>query len=140
MLLLYRVDVNNDPKADSDQLTALQSAIRGRKTELVKTLLNAGCNVNASIRRWREQTALQSAIDFIKGSGLRLGVVQILLVAGADVNAPQKGRMCASILESAIFTGDEELVQILLKEGADVNRGSGLEGPIILTLTSNLAW
>ena len=51
----------------------------------------------------------------------KLEMVQVLLAAGSDVNIPEEKRIGASILQSAIATGDEELVSILLKEGASVN-------------------
>ncbi|MCJ1349843.1 hypothetical protein MMC31_008085, partial [Peltigera leucophlebia] len=104
LLLLYGADVNYP--IVTPYSTALQLAIQSEKIELVKIFLDAGSNVNASYREEGEQTALQSAM---------------LLAAGADVNAPKKGRIGASILQSAICTGDEELVRVLLKEGPDVN-------------------
>ncbi len=122
-LLLYNGANVNDPAYQP--FTALQSAIFRQNIELVKILLNAGSDVNASScqerNEAREQTALQLALERIGRSDLRLEIVQILLAAGADVNGPKNGRIGASILESAICTGDEELVEILLKEGADVN-------------------
>ena len=53
-------------------------------------------------------------------------VVQILLEAGADVNAPasSEGRM---VLQAAATTSDIELVRTLLEIGADVNAPAGEE-------------
>lgn len=112
-LLLSGVDVN-DEEAGGDfnnkDLTILQIAVSITHIELVKILLDAGADVNA-LSRYGRQTALEIAVWQRQG----LEIVQVLLAAGADANFPK------SILQTAISFGNEALVSILLKEGADVN-------------------
>ena len=46
-------------------------------------------------------------------------VVQVLVEAGADVNACGTGRFHESVLHSAIWTKDPRVIQLLLERGAD---------------------
>ena len=55
--------------------TVLQSAISSCNIKLIKLLLNAGSDVNASVHIEGKQTALQSAVGSIYESGRRLEVV-----------------------------------------------------------------
>lgn len=127
-ILSYGINVNCLPGTYAP-LTVLQCAVFSNNIKLVRILLDAGSDVNASIDQEGEQTALQIAVINTREVYVDLEVVQILLVAGADVNGPKSARTGASILESAIRIGNEELVQILLKEGADINsRPKGEEG------------
>lgn len=128
LLLSYAVNVNCLPST-LFPFTVLQCAVSSGSIKWVTFFLDAGSDVNASIDKEGEQTALQSAVIRIGRLGPRLEVVRILLVAGADVNGPKSARTAASILESAIDTGNEALVQTLLKAGADIkSRPKGEEG------------
>ncbi len=55
--------------------------------------------------------------------------VELLLAAGADVLAQDERGL--SVLWNSALTGDREIVQVLIKAGADVNTvaGGGLTGP-----------
>lgn len=120
ILILSDADVN--PPTAISKLTVLQNAVLNGNIETVKILLDAGSDVNASVHSVGMQTALHTTVMVgVKPSPQRLEIVRILLAAVADVNHPQKEQNGASILQSTVIADDEKLVQILLKEGADVN-------------------
>ncbi|RYP39320.1 hypothetical protein DL768_010726 [Monosporascus sp. mg162] len=64
----------------------------------------------------RRQTALQ----YVSGKG-DIELVQVLLDAGADVNAPPADRYGRTALQAAVEKGNIELVRVLFGAGADVN-------------------
>ncbi len=108
--------------------TALKAAVDHQNIKLTKNLLKRGTNVNDkagdNVGR-RAMTPLQ--IVSYHGS---FELAQILLDAGADVNAP-----CAeydpwfdddfefegTALQAASYSGSTEVVQLLLSAGAKVN-------------------
>ncbi|KAL2671371.1 hypothetical protein Neosp_013956 [[Neocosmospora] mangrovei] len=103
----------------------LSSAIRYGDITMVRSLLNAGADVN----NWADfpTSALHVAIE-----KKDLGMVEILLQAGADVNIPPE-QGCSefwvvrdddvpeSPLQAAARGGMHEIVQRLLQEGADID-------------------
>lgn len=134
--------------ADIDNLrcfgeTALQEAVDQGNLEVVKILLKGGANVNAPAPSGFCRTVLQSAA----GQG-HLEIVNALLEAGADANAPTVP-MCMKNANSLVFALDREdketegidtatisgrealqaaaegrnmeIMNVLLKAGADVN-------------------
>jgi len=96
--------------------TALLSAVRYGRDELITLLLNAGANVNARPQPCGGWTALQAAAK--RGS---IELVRILLEAGAEVNAPAHFDLGRSALQAAAIQGHIELVRHFLNLGADVN-------------------
>ena len=57
------------------------------------------------------------SLRFVVNNGF--DVVQVLVEAGADVNACGTGRFHESVLHSAIWTKDPRVIQLLLERGAD---------------------
>jgi len=121
--------------------TALLSAVRNGRDDLVHMLINAGANVNARPQPFGGWTALQAAV---KRGNAKL--VQILLDAGADVNAPAHTDCGRTALQAAATQGHIELVQLLLKVGAEVNapaaetcgvtalQGAAIQGQLAIAL------
>ncbi|KAJ5927154.1 hypothetical protein N7516_008927 [Penicillium verrucosum] len=90
--------------------TPLYKAASAGHIGFVEWLLDEGVNLKREV----DGGALQAA-----SLGGYESVVQILLEAGADVNA--QGGRCGNALQAAAWKGSSELVQILLRAGADVN-------------------
>ena len=104
--------------------TALVCAIKRRKTEMVRILIEAGADVNA--RNSEGQTALVCAIE-----RRQIEMVRILIEAGADANV--RSREGQTALECAIKRRKTEMVRILIEAGADVNaRTSEGETPLLV--------
>ncbi|KAJ5193312.1 hypothetical protein N7449_009454 [Penicillium cf. viridicatum] len=76
-------------------------------------LLQAGADIDAQVN---DRTALQAAAE-----GGHLEVVQALLAAKADVNAPLAKFECKTALQAAAEGGHLEVVQTLLAARADAN-------------------
>jgi ankyrin repeat protein len=81
--------------------------------DFIKRLLRVGVRLNFETS---QQTALQSVV----GQGL-LEVTDVLLRAGADVNATPAHYYGRTALQAAAEGGDMRLVDRLLEAGADVN-------------------
>ena len=118
---------------DNDEHTALHIAVIHGKSDVVRTLLDKGANVNAKTRSW--WTALHMAAMYGKSD-----VVSILLDKGADVNAihrrysdgydacipllDNKGRvykrtyMGRTALSAAISNGHQTVATLLRDAGA----------------------
>ncbi|EEP81496.1 predicted protein [Uncinocarpus reesii 1704] len=141
--------------------TALQIAVLTENDGLVRVLLQNGADINASAGRLYGYTALQAAAEYHNNTELltfllqekanvnagnqeghtalqvaagrgNVEGVQILLAAGADVNAypcPKDGK---TALQAAITCGVQatalEIVKILLKKKADVNAAPSYGG------------
>jgi ankyrin repeat protein len=104
-------------QAEADRLPvdltqALMRASLIGATAAVKTLLDAGADVNAADRHGR--TALMEAVF----SG-HTETIRALLERGADVDAKDLGGWTA--LMEAASKGHTEIVRMLLARGADVN-------------------
>jgi ankyrin repeat protein len=93
---------------DNDGQTALTFAVQTVNVETIRALLSRGVNVDD--RTFKGETLLMFA---------RLGAVDVLIGAGADVNAVDKGGYTA--LMCAIVLSQEDKVEKLLRAGADVN-------------------
>jgi ankyrin repeat protein len=98
---------------------ALQAASYGGHEQVVKTLLNAGANVNAQGGEYGN--ALQAA-----SYGGHEQVVKTLPDAGAEVNA--QGGLFGNALQTASWGGHEQVVKMLLDAGADINAEGGHYG------------
>ena len=97
---------------DSEETALIRAAANGR-TEVVKLLLEAGAEVDA--RDEENSTALSWAVTW-----RHVDSVNLLLEAGADVNGCDEDRGRRP-LSSAANGGSSDLVEILLKWGAEVN-------------------
>jgi ankyrin repeat protein len=82
------------------------------KTDVARSLLERGADVDATGRGWMTGTPLHSA-----ASANHTAVAAVLLDAGADPNAKQSGGWTP--LHAAAMNGNLELVELLLARGAD---------------------
>ena len=130
-LEILKLLINNgaDVNAVQDDLEhrkpLLVQAVRLGAYEIMRFLVEAGANVDA--------------FDPIMGTALRtaagkdVDAVQILIDAGADIDAPTGHLACEAAefarstmarrtpIQQASLTGNTEIVQLLVSEGADVN-------------------
>ncbi|OQE41042.1 hypothetical protein PENCOP_c005G03906 [Penicillium coprophilum] len=111
--ILRRKGANQVAKNHSSK-TPLFEAASGGHIEFVEWLLTEGVNLDTR----GDRGALQAA-----SLGSYEGVVEILLEAGADVNA--QGGYYGNALQAAAYNGSSETVQILLGASADVNAQAG---------------
>lgn len=99
--------------------TPLLQAANQRHAEVVQFLLAHGANVY--VKAGLGQTPLTAAIlgtYFNHGpKGNRDETVQVILLSGADLNLQGQSRW--SPLMTAVFTGDADLVRLLISKGAD---------------------
>ena len=129
MLLEAGADANIAPKEDFVESTMLISAVRQRNPKLVTMLLDWNANVNLMTKT--SMTALQGAAECNN-----IEIAQLLLDAGADVDAPAgKNYKTARIdgaeygdfvhlispIQYAASYDNIEMVQIFLDAGADVD-------------------
>jgi ankyrin repeat protein len=127
LLIEKGADANAAPA--SLGLTPLADAISSNHDEAVRLLLASGANVNATITAdarvrngrlaLKDLTTLMLAAPY--GSP---AMIEILLKAGADVNAKEARGVNALMLAVASETQDMKVVERLLKAGADVNARS----------------
>ena len=101
--------------------TALHTALSWPDKDILDLLLATDVDVNA--KDSEGHTALRVAIEHAYRAGIPeasvIGIITSLIAAGADVNAQDNnGR---TPLQSAVITGDVEIVRHLLDAGADVN-------------------
>ena len=125
LLINKGADVNAVQDDLEHRKPLLVQAVRLGAYEIIRFLLEAGANVNA--------------LDPILGTALRtaaakdVDAVQILIDAGADIDAPTGRLACEAAelarstmarrtpIQQASLTGNIEIVQLLVSEGADVN-------------------
>lgn len=93
----------------------LLNAARSGDVAKVKQLIAAGWNVNAA-ESYNHTTALHAA-SYIG----HFDVVQILIAAGADVNAPDNGRGMTPLMDAACGAGLVSVIDALIKAGANLN-------------------
>ena len=115
-LLEKGLDVNKSSCERVVQLTLLTAAVRSRQRNLVKLLLAAGANVNATSavglsRKIRTPLMLAAESGWTE-------IVPILLEAGADVNIPVEGR---TALDLALENGHTDVVDLLRAAGASAS-------------------
>ena len=100
-------------KREWDGYTALIEASRGGYTDIVKTLLGAGADVNAKTMGDLTALILASRHGYTE-------IVQALIDKGADVNA-QNEIFGITALMSAAGGGHIKIVEALIEAGADLN-------------------
>lgn len=105
-----------------DDTTALIWASKEGHTQLVKTLLAAGVEVDYCLDSDDDGT---TALMWAAAKG-HTDIVKLLLSAGADAN--NAGAYTGSALAIAARNGHTEIVKLLLAAGADVNQISEVEG------------
>lgn len=98
-------------KPDQRGHTALGRAAQGGRTEIVKALVEAGANVNA--------TTPQGPPLYLATIHMHADVAEFLLANDADPNA--KDRTERTALIAAAETAQTALVELLVAKGADVN-------------------
>jgi ankyrin repeat protein len=112
-------DLNNceEPRHLTLWGSPLVNAVRSEDIGLVTRLLSLGANVNATSRTryTSETTAVQIAA--IKGN---FEILDLLVQAGGDLNAPPSGNGSRSALEGAAEWGRLDMTSYLLSHGADV--------------------
>lgn len=120
---------NVNARFSGDGSTALMEAVTYNNTEIVKMLIQAGADVNAKTDDIGVPfdpddeygappgriTVLMNAVHSSEKNALE--VVQLLLQAGADVNAKDEQGGTALMLA----VGNLDVVRALLQAGADVN-------------------
>ena len=107
-------------KDSSNNINALQEAIRLQHVECVKTLVEAGADVKSETKYYGNTiTLLQAAV--YNGN---VEIVKVLIDTGADVKHEIYycgGKM--TMMESAVHNGNAGVVKVLIEAGADVNTG-----------------
>lgn len=94
-----------------DSLSALHLAARGKKTEIVKTLIQKGADVNRRDRS--ERTPLHLALESRSRE-----IAEELLKAKANPNLAEKGR--APMIYKIIHQRDPEMLALFLRHRADI--------------------
>lgn len=118
MLLAKRPDININLQ-DNKGNTPLLLAVEGRLDNVVEHLLK--CKADADIRNRKGETALLLAIKVKRGSTWKT-----LLQSSDHVNLNCGGGVFPTALHLAAWDGKLEVVQQLLKHGADVNAQGGM--------------
>lgn len=104
---------------DDERYTPLDEAIKGRQETMVQILLDAGANVNPERKiNGPIPSPLQIAARYPTDD---LKIMQLLLHAGADVNAPAIDYVSGTALYEALANRHEAAVRKLLDAGADAN-------------------
>jgi uncharacterized protein len=114
LLIAERAD-----RQQENQPTLLMGVVMAKRVAIVKALLEAGADVNATYEQFFIFDALGFAVD--DGS---TEIVRLLLAAGADPNRHNDSPGLAPI-RKACEKGDADLVRILLDAGAAVKFGTG---------------
>ena len=114
VLLAHGASVNGPLGA---LMTPLQDAAAHYANEdIVKLLLDHGADVDETTAESR-QTPLTGACN----SNTKLGIVQLLINAGADLNG---GGGVTAPLHRAAYCGNTDAIELLIQAGANVNRVS----------------
>ena len=111
----------NDKSGEREE-TALVAAASGARTEVVKALLKEGADVNT--RNKFGQTALIVACMFPREPKEVVG----LLLGTADLDLDARDDRGSTALIVAAYTGQTEVVRMLLQKGADVSMRSSTYG------------
>ena len=105
---------------DDDGETALFKALRNGHSEVVNELKTRGANAN--IRSKAEQRSLNAELIKVSTAG-DIEAIKGLMEQGASPNSAKQFN--ESVLGNAAQYGHDEIVKILLDNGADVNNADG---------------
>ena len=125
VVLLLERDGDSTKSVIKDGETALHTAAYFAQLEVMKILIDHGASVNDHV--WTPLSGAISSIYF-RGNGMHseegaVAAVRLLLARGADVNLQsdyQYGYTFSPLIQAAM-TGSIQLVELLLKYGADVH-------------------
>ncbi len=109
----------------------LINAVRKGDTDNVTKLINKGVNINHR-KRDGQVTALDDAV--IRGD---IGLVNLLLNSGADVNSKSPNGYTALLIASHSLSETPDIIDTLIRHGADVNAKSCVEQWTSLLLASS---
>ncbi len=132
LLVSRGADIN---AIDYQMRTALIRAAMDGKTERCSHLINLNANINHQDEDG--VSALMHAITYGLGSAFIQShdeIVTLLVTAGADLNEQVKNHGNLSPLMIAAFRGNDQLTELLLKQGADVNAINSSGETALLTL------
>ena len=101
-----------------DGFTPLHLTAFFGQPEAVKFLLARGADVNATSKNASALRPIHSAVAHRGDGGVALGIAQMLVASGADINVAQQGGWTP--LHAAAFHGHTAMVEFLLAHGADV--------------------
>jgi hypothetical protein len=117
------------PTVEALSESLLLGALQSENVIVVQTCLEAGANSNSTLLG-------RTALQYVAGKA-NIWLVQVLLKAKADVNAPPAHDSGRTALQAAVGSGNIKLVQILLKAGAHVNAlAAGYAGATALQVAS----
>lgn len=113
--LLLKHGANPSGDLSQNSPTPLSSAIRENQWDIMRMLLDAGANVNATFQHYtHNRSALHEAIYSVS-----IDAVKELIVRGVDVNL--RAGSWGTPLTQACMMGGEELFRVLLDHGAEIN-------------------
>ncbi len=107
LLVDYGANINAENK---DGIVALRDAVKNGHTKIVRFLLEKGANVNIQIIE--DATPFNGQIHFVDNKNIKL------LNKYKDAVTKRKGWF---ILHYAVYTGNLEIVKLLLDHGANIN-------------------
>ena len=117
VLLAHGAAVNGPVGARRTPLQGACDSYRAR-SDIVSLLLEHGADVEATTARER-RTSLTLACRKKEFGNSNLGIAQLLINAGADVNGVGGGGIAP--LHAASRSGNTEAVELLIQSGADLN-------------------
>lgn len=112
---------NNKPTPEqvAERTKLLYSAVYHNDLEMAKACIDTGARIDAAYLADREYGVLRYALN----EKCNIGMVEMLINAGADVNAWSKDvyyHKMTALMEAAEF-GSKDIVELLINAGADVN-------------------
>lgn len=123
LLINQNVDVNE--KEASSGSTPLHLAVRHRRKDIMKLLLEHGARSSINVRDNNGKTPIHVEFDSGRdGKNLDAEIVQILIDAGANVNETSNSYAYSrpnSLLRQAIESNNEKVVEILLLAKPNLN-------------------